>query len=148
MAPWRENALPITGPLWRGSTGHRWISCEKCQWQRVSLISVLLAWTSCCTNGWYADDLKRHDEFDVTVGKNEPRCIIDELFKFKFRRYIGWRLGHHCVCKRPSIWICKAISRLKTDCKNDFDLLDFERRFVDQGALLLTRINFNPSMDK
>ena len=60
------NISSVTGPLWGGSTGHRWIPLTKAN--DAELFSLICGWT----NGWAknrdAGALRRHrTHYDVTV---------------------------------------------------------------------------------
>ena len=68
-----EHAFRITGPLWGESTGSRWILFTKGSVRRR--FSWLLAWTSCWTDGWYTDYLKRSCDSNY-----KPRNISFFLF--------------------------------------------------------------------
>ena len=53
---WYGNAWQSTGPLWRESTGHRWIPLTRSQECRpvMFLLLLLLAWRSHWANSWVA----------------------------------------------------------------------------------------------
>ena len=54
-------------PHVRGSTGNRWIPLTKDQWRETSLFLLLLAWTSCWSNSWFAGDFRRYDICIITI---------------------------------------------------------------------------------
>ena len=74
--------FPRYWPLWRESTGHRWIQG---QWRRALTFSLVCVWTNGWANNRYADYLRRHcAHYDVTV-MSPPRpeqngsCFADHI---------------------------------------------------------------------
>ena len=55
------NTFRVSGPMWRESTCHRWISLTRGQLWGALMFPLLSAWTSCWTNCIVDSDLRCHD---------------------------------------------------------------------------------------
>ena len=68
MASSNGNIFRVTGPLWKESTGDRWIPLTNASNAELLMYSLICSWI----NGWVtngeAGDLRRHrTHYDVTV---------------------------------------------------------------------------------
>ena len=80
------NIFRVTGPLWGGFTGHRWIPHTKASDVELWFFSLICAWTNGWVNNQDAGELRcHHAHYDVSVVS-----------------YVGLNLSHHCICKWPS----------------------------------------------
>ena len=66
---WRGNDIRLTGPFWRESNGHQWVTVTKEQWFRALMSSLFLARTSCRMNILVAGN--KLQSLDLLIGRQD-----------------------------------------------------------------------------
>ena len=85
----------VTGPLWRESTGHRWIPLTKAVTQSFHFSSIC-AITSVWVNSWDAGALRRHRaHYDVTVMYSVSNRTLHIPSSWKFRGMLALSLSQN-----------------------------------------------------
>ena len=68
----------VTGPLWRESTGHRWIP-HTGQWRRTLMFSMFCTWTNSWANNRDTGDLRRHRTHNDITAMVWHKPLKDEV---------------------------------------------------------------------